>query len=65
MATSSRGSTSAAATTRTMPSVAATTFRQYRGGTGARSQGRTQDAATNAYRISPIASTKPPAGRVT
>jgi hypothetical protein len=55
-----RGGRPDAATTSTTPSVAATTLRQYRGGSSARIQGTTQPAAANAYRIRPMASTHPP-----
>ncbi len=45
-----------------MPWVAATTFRQYRGGSDPRSHGDTWPAATYPYRIRPIASTQAPTG---
>jgi hypothetical protein len=54
----------AATITRTTPWVAATTFRQCRGGNGPRIQGRIHPAAMKAYRIAPIASTQPPTARV-
>jgi|GEM_PF-7000785 len=44
---SQRGSTSATAMTRTIPTVAVTTLRQYLGSRGRRSHGSTQPATAN------------------
>ena len=55
----------AAATVSTKPTTAATTLAQCRGGSGPRSHGSTQPAATNTYRARPIASTHQPDSRAT
>ena len=59
------GRMSAAATVSTTPTIAATTLAHCRGGSGPRSHGSTQPAATNAYRARPIASTHQPDSRAT
>lgn len=63
VAATGTGSRPEAATTSTMPWVAATTLRDIRCGSAPRSQGSANEAATKAYRNAPIASTHAPSGR--
>ena len=49
----------------TMPCTAATTLRQYRGGSWAANHGTSHPATRNAYRMAPIAITQPPRSRDT
>ena len=58
--TATSDSTSATAAVSTMPWIAATGLRQYRGGRGRRSHGTIRPAAQKAYRARPMASTAGP-----
>src|SRR5690606_13871133 len=59
------GRTPAEATTRIVLAAAVVTLRQYRGGSWARSQGRTHPAAAKTYRARPIVSTHQPTAGAT